>query len=290
MKIRKALVAATAFVLALTGCGGSGGSSSSSADAGKDARTTVKLGVVGTVYEDLWKPATQKLESEGIDVQFVQFADYTTPNNALNSGEIDLNGFQHETFFENDIKQNNYKITNIGYTFIVPLNLYSEKIKSVDELKDGDTVAIPDDPTNGGRALRVLQSAGILNLKPEASDLPTVADIASFNKQVEIKELKANIIASSLPDVTAGIVNDAFALDFGLGSDKVIYEDTTLDDRRYWNIVAARTSDLEDPAKVETYRKVIKAFQTDETNELFQTEFDSHFVKAGWDEDLLAGK
>ena len=101
----------------------------------KDAKV-VKLGVVGSVYEELWKPAQEKLKAEGIDLEFVQFSDYTTPNNALNSGEIDLNAFQHQIYLDTEIESYGYDIQSVGYTFIIPLNLYSEKVKSVEEIKE----------------------------------------------------------------------------------------------------------------------------------------------------------
>ena len=98
------------------------------------------------------------MADEGIDLEFVQFSDYVTPNDALANGEIDLNAFQHRIYLQSEIDNYGYEIENIGNTFIIPLNLYSDKVKSVDELKDGDTVAIPDDVTNGGRALKVLEA------------------------------------------------------------------------------------------------------------------------------------
>jgi len=248
---------------------------------------TIKLGVVGSVYEELWKPAQEKLQEEGIDLELVQFGDYNTPNNALNSGEIDLNAFQHEIFLNTDVANNGYNIEKIGYTFIIPLNIYSDKISAISDLKDGDTVAIPNDVTNGGRALKVLQAAGLINLKAEATDSPTVDDIESYNVQIEIKELAANTIPSALPDVTAAIVNGNYALDFGLKTEDAIYKDTVLDDEIYWNLIAARSEDLEDPEKAETYKKVIDAFQTEETEAIFNDNYGGYFVSVGWDQDLL---
>ena len=106
----------------------------------------------------------------------------------------------------------------------------------------------------------------------------------------EIEELKANIIPSTLADVTAGVVNGNYALDFGLKTEDAIYKDDKLDIEEYWNLIAARTEDLSDPAKVETYRKVVAAFQSDETEAVFNDQFGGYFIKAGWDQDLLADK
>ena len=281
MGFKKALaiggvVAASAVTFA--GCG-SGGD--------KSDEVTVKLGVVGAVYEDLWKPAQDKLKDEGINLEIVQFSDYVTPNNALNNGDIDLNAFQHEIYLNTEVQQYNYAIEPAGYTFIIPLNLYSNKVKSVDEIKDGDTIAIPDDLTNGGRALKVLAAAGLIELKSDASFSPTLDDIAKYNKQITIKELKANTIPSTLDDVTAGIINGNYALDFGLKTDDAIFKDTSVNEDKYWNLVAARTSDLQDESKKEIFTKVIKAFQSEETEKVFNEQFGGYFIKEGWNIDLI---
>ena len=281
MGFKKALaiggvVAASAVTFA--GCG-SGGD--------KGDEVTVKLGVVGAVYEDLWKPAQDKLKDEGINLEIVQFSDYVTPNNALNNGDIDLNAFQHEIYLNTEVQQYNYAIEPAGYTFIIPLNLYSNKVKSVDEIKDGDTIAIPDDLTNGGRALKVLAAAGLIELKSDASFSPTLDDIAKYNKQITIKELKANTIPSTLDDVTAGIINGNYALDFGLKTDDAIFNDTSVNEEKYWNLVAARTSDLQDESKKEIFTKVIKAFQSEETEKVFNEQFGGYFIKEGWNIDLI---
>ena len=301
MKLKKLFtfaLSAAILVLALTACGSSSSSSSSassdagSADTADTAETaepvTVKLGVVGSIYEDLWAPAQEALKEEGIDLEIVQFSDYVTPNNALDNGEIDLNAFQHRIYLQSELDSYGYDLQNIGNTFIIPLNVYSDKITSVDELQDGDTVAIPDDLTNGGRALKVLEAAGLIELDPEAGFNPTVDDILTYNGGITIEELKANVLPSSLPDVTAAVVNGNYALDFGLKTEEAVYQDSVLDVEEYWNLIAARTSDLEDPDKVAVYQKVVAAFQSEETEKVFNEDYGGYFVKVGWDQDLLA--
>lgn len=247
----------------------------------------VTIGVVGSIYDELWAPAKEKLKKEGINLEIKQFSDYSTPNSALNNGEIDLNAFQHQIYLDDEVKTNNYKIKSIGYTFIIPLNLYSNKVKSVKELKDGDSVAIPNDVTNGGRAIKVLESAGLIKLKDDADFSPTVDDIKKYNVKINIKQLAANTIPSALDDVTAAVVNGNYALDFGLKTDDAIFKDTSLGEEKYWNLIAARTSDLKDEAKVKLYKKVIKAFQDSETEKIFNDKFGGYFVKVGWDQDLI---
>lgn len=253
----------------------------------KSKATTLKLGVVGSIYEDLWAPAQKALKKEGINLKIVQFSDYVTPNNALANGEIDLNAFQHRIFLANEIENHKYAIQNIGNTFIIPLNLYSVKVKSVKDLKKGAVVAIPNDVTNGGRAIKVLAAAGLITLKADAGFNPTVNDIAVNNSGIVIKELAANTIPSALQDLDAAVVNGNYALDFGIKPETAIFKDTSVSDKEYWNVVAAKTSDLKDPAKVELYRKVVKAFQTKATEDVFNNTFKGYFLKVGWDEDLL---
>lgn len=300
MKLKKiiaAVLSAVILLLALAACAsqeaapsGDGQSADASGSAGTDNAepVTVKLGVVGSIYEDLWAPAKEALKAEGITLEIVQFSDYVTPNNALANGEIDLNAFQHRIYLQSEIDSYGYETQNIGNTFIIPLNLYSQKVTSVDELQDGDTVAIPDDLTNGGRALKVLEAAGLINLAASAGFNPTVDDIESYNVNIQIEELKANVLPSSLEDVTAAVVNGNYALDFGLKTEEAIYKDTVLDVEEYWNLIAARSADLEDPDKVAVYEKVVKAFQSAGTEDVFNNTFGGYFIKVGWDQDLLA--
>ena len=295
MKLKKILalvLSAAILTLALTACGSTNDNNSAQSNASEGSQTaepvTIKLGVVGSIYEDLWAPAQEALKEQGIDLEIVQFSDYVTPNNALANGEIDLNAFQHRIYLQSEIDSYGYEIQTIGNTFIIPLNLYSQNISSVEELKDGDTIAIPDDLTNGGRALKVLEAAGLITLKADAGFNPTVDDIETYHVGITIEELKANVIASTLPDVTAGVVNGNYALDFGLKTEEAIYKDTVLDVEEYWNLIAARAADLEDADKVAIYDKVVKAFQSAETEKVFNETFGGYFIKVGWDQDLLA--
>lgn len=277
------ILSAVLSALTLSACG-----SQNNASPTDENSVEIKLGVVGSIYEDLWTPAKEALKKEGIELTFVQFSDYVTPNNALANGEIDLNAFQHRIYLQSEIDNYGYEIQNIGNTFIIPLNLYSQKVSSVEELKDGDTVAIPDDMTNGGRALKVLEAAGLIELNPDAAFNPTLEDITRYTVGIEIKELKANVIPSALADVTAAVVNGNYALDFGLKTEEAIYKDSVLDVEEYWNLIAARSADLNDPDKVAVYEKVVKAFQSAETEKVFNDTYGGYFIKVGWDQDLLA--
>lgn len=280
------LTLASLLVLSLAACGG--GSGEGPGNSGGSEPVTIKLGVVGSIYEDLWTPAQESLKAENINLEFVQFSDYVTPNNALANNEIDPNAFQHRIYLQSELDSYDYEIEAIGNTFIIPLNIYSDKVSSVEELKDGDVVAIPDDLTNGGRALKVLEAAGLITLDAGAGFSPTVDDITAYSTAIEIEELKANVIPSVLPDVAAAVVNGNYALDFGLKTEEAIYKDSVLDVEEYWCLVAARSADLEDPEKREIYHKVVKAFQSEATEKVFNEDYGGYFIAVGWDQDLLA--
>ena len=208
-------------------------------------QTVVKLGVVGENNEQ-WQPVIDALAEEGVTLELVKFADYTTPNRALADGEIDLNAFQHIAFLESDIEANGYDLTPIGDTILAPLGVYSDKIDSLDELQDGDTIAIPNDATNGGRSLKVLEAAGVITVDPEAGYTPVLSDITDNPKNIQFYEVEAANTASLLPDVAAAIINGGHAVDNGLNpAEDSIYLETQSEDgdNPYVNIIVARTED-----------------------------------------------
>ena len=274
MKLKRifALVLAfAALALSLTAC------SSAKTEAGT---ATVKLGVVGGIYEDLWKPAQEALKAEGIDLQIVQFSDYVTPNNALDSGDIDLNAFQHQIYLDNEIAQYNYEIETVGYTFIIPLNLYSHKVSSVDEIQDGDTVAIPDDVTNGGRALKLLEAAGLFTLNPDKGYVPNKTDITHFNKKVQIVEAESGMLANLLLDVTAAVINggNAFTAKLDPYADSIFSENLDPKTNPYFgqlvNVIVAREADKDNPV----YKKVVAAYQTQDVAQTLKDAYKGAYV------------
>ncbi|MGN1281232.1 MAG: MetQ/NlpA family ABC transporter substrate-binding protein [Succinivibrio sp.] len=249
-------VSAVALGLSLVACGD---------DAKKDSQnsqgsslTEIKLGVVGE-HTDEWKFVAKKLEEKGIKLTLVKFADYTLPNRALNDGDIDLNAFQHKAYLREDCKSNGYNLVDVADTIISPLGAYSDKIKNLDELKEGDTVAIPNDPTNGGRALKLLEKAGVISLDASKGYLPTVRDITENSKNIKIYEVDAGNTPSLIPDVAVSIINANYATDNGLNPNKdAIYLDSTgkIDaDNPYVNVVASRVSD-KDRAEFKTIFEV----------------------------------
>ena len=139
------------LTLSLTACGATKDNNAAPADdpsAAASQDVTVRIGLTGTFNEDIWAPAAEELAQEGIHLEFVQFSNFSLPNDALNSGDIDLNAFQHHAFLENEIANYGYDITAIGDTYVVAMNVYSDKINDLSELKDGDKIAIPNDATH----------------------------------------------------------------------------------------------------------------------------------------------
>lgn len=241
-------------------------------------QTVVKLGVVGENNEQ-WQPVIDALAEEGVTLELVKFADYTTPNRALADGEIDLNAFQHIAFLESDIEANGYDLTPIGDTILAPLGVYSDKIDSLDELQDGDTIAIPNDATNGGRSLKVLEAAGVITVDPEAGYTPVLSDIIDNPKNIQFYEVEAANTASLLPDVAAAIINGGHAVDNGLNpAEDSIYLETQSEggDNPYVNIIVARTEDADN----ELYQHIVELFQTDEVAEVINTVYAGAYIPA----------
>lgn len=250
-------------------------------DSSAQEPVTVRIGLTGTFNEDIWAPAAEVLAEEGIILEYVQFSNFSLPNDALSNGDIELNAFQHHAFLENEIANYGYDITAIGDTYIVAMNIYSDKIDDLSQLKDGDKVAIPNDATNGGRAIKLLESAGILTVDPAAGASPTISDITSYNTQVEFVEVDANLVYSTLPDVTIAVINGNYALDSGLTADEALFKETEYTDNRYFGLIAARTEDAENPV----YQRIVEAYQSQYTIDIFNDQFAGFFVPA-WNLDV----
>ncbi|AKP66148.1 MetQ/NlpA family ABC transporter substrate-binding protein [Companilactobacillus ginsenosidimutans] len=218
---------------------------------------TVKVGIYGS-DDRIWKPLASKLEKQGIKLKLVEFNDYNTPNKALTQGELDINAFQNYHFMNDWNKANHGNVVSIGDTYIAPQRIYSNKIKSLSELKKGDKVTIPSDATNEDRGLRVLQQAGVIKLKK--ANMYTTKDISENKKNLKITPLDAAQTAHSLSDVAAAVVNNDVAQDANLKPEDAIYKEViNKDSKPYVNIIAT-TKDKKDN---KTYKKVVKAYQTE---------------------------
>ena len=259
-------LSASLFLAACGNAASDSASDSSTADATEPVKVT--LGVVGEVNEP-WDYVIEELkEKENIEVELVKFTDYTTPNNALAEGEIDLSSFQTEIFMDNYNRDHGTELTTIGYTVMAPLGLYSEKITSINELKDGDTIAIPNDVSNEGRALILLQTAGLIKLDTEAGLVPTTEDVVENRLNLQFQTLESNQTARALQDVTASVINSGMAVDAGFipSEDAVFLEPVTEDSKPYYNVIAALSEDVDN----EVFQTIVAYYQSEGTAKVIE--------------------
>ena len=222
----------------------------------------VKIGVVGKDTE-VWDEVITRLQEQDIYAELVTFTDYNQPNEALLSGDLQLNSFQHQRFLDNFNKEKGSNIVSIGDTVLAPLGLYSSKIKDVSEIKNGDRIAIPDDVSNGSRALILLQTAGLIKVNGQAGDDLTKDDITENPLNLEIIALDASQTARSLDDVTAAAINNGMAIDAGYipTKDSFFLEPVDDNSKPYINIIATKEENKDN----EVLKKIAQAYQTDET-------------------------
>lgn len=263
MKKFKFLAVIFAALLVFTAC-----SSSNTATTETSEVTKVRVGTVGTNEEKIWNFVKEKVAKEGIELEVVVFTDYNQPNDALANGDIELNAFQHYIFLEGYNAERGADLTPIGETLISPLGIYSQKIKDVSELKDGDTIAIPNDPTNGGRALKLLEVAGLIKVDASKGNLPTVLDIQENKLNLNILEVDASQTARSLPDVAASIVNGGMAVDAGLvpAKDAIFLEKLNASSKPYINIIVSRAEDKDS----EVYAKIVEVYRQEDTAKVIE--------------------
>lgn len=276
MKKAFALIAALAFsALALAGCGGQQGASSGASSAASGAKT-LKVGATAVPHAEILEAAKPLLEKEGITLEIVEFNDYVQPNLALNDKELDANFFQHEPYLKNFMDEHKeVKLKNAAGIHIEPMGVYSRKIKKLDELKDGATIAIPNDPTNGGRSLLLLEKAGIIKLKEGVGEKATVGDIAENKKNIKFQEVEAAQVPRTLDDVDAAVINSNFAMQVNLDptKDAMFIEDST---SPYVNIIAVREGDENRPE----IQALIKVLHSDEIKQFITEKYKGAVVPA----------
>lgn len=259
MPTSKKLVATAALALPLAlllgGCAGTGADAAGSSSGEGEV---VRIGVVGA-GDPYWETYREAAADEGIEVELVDFSEYTQPNPALAAGELDLNQFQHIIYLATYNVQADDDLQPIGATAIYPLGLYSTQYDSVEAIPEGSRVAVPNDESNQARGLLVLQSAGLIELKDGGSVFSTVADVLPESK-VEVEALDAAFTATSLPDVAAAIINNDFVEDAGLSFEDAIATDDPSDPNAfpYINIFAAKAEDADNP----TYQKLVEIYQS----------------------------
>lgn len=247
---------ALVLVLVLLGC--------SSGEGAAEDSNVVKVGVVGS-DSVVWKHVAEKAAEEDIEVEIVYFDSYPLPNAALDAGEIDLNSFQHYIYLETEVEQFDYNIEVIGETSFAPLGIYSNDLTDVADIQDGDKIVIPDDVTNGGRALLLLQEAGLITVSEEAGLTPTLKDIEN-TRGFDIVELAAANIPASLEEAPLAVINSGIARDSGLlpTEDALVLEEAAAGENPYVNVIVAQSDRADD----EVLTRIVELYQTDETKEI----------------------
>ena len=237
-------------VLVLAACGQS------------EETTKVKLGVVGD-KNDQWEYLQEELlEKENIEIELVKFTDYRQPIVSLDDGSIDMHSALTEIYMDSINEEGGYSNTTLGYTTLNPMGVFSEKIDSLDELQDDALVAIPDDVSNGSRALLLLQTAGLIELDESKGLLPTTSDITSNPKNLQFEEMAANQTARALADVDISLINNDMATDAGYvpTQDSIYLEPVAESSKPYYNVIAVQ----EDQTDNEVYKTILEYYQTDE--------------------------
>lgn len=228
----------------------------------------LKIGVTAGPHAQIFEQVKRIAEKDGLKLQVVEFSDYIQPNAALAAGDLDANSYQHKPFLDQQVKDRGYKLVSVGYTVNFPIGLYSKKVKDLKDLKEGARFGIPNDPTNGGRVLLVLQDKGLIKLKPDAGLKATPLDVVENPKKLRFVELEAAQLARSLDDLDAAAVNTNFALPAGLnpGKDAISQESAK---SPYVNVFVVREQDKDKP----WVAKLLKAYQSEEIRSFIKTEF-----------------
>lgn len=256
--------------LAVAGCGGAQKDSKA-----VDGKTVLKVGATAVPHAEILEIVKPLLAKDGIDLQVVEFSDYVQPNLAVADKELDANFFQHIPYLEKFCEERGLKLANAAGIHIEPMGVYSKKVKALDEVKSGDTVAIPNDPTNGGRALALLEKAGLIKLKDGVGVKATANDIAENSKNLKISELEAAQVPRSLEDVTIAVINTNYALEAKLvpAKDALAIEDGN---SPYVNILTVRSGDEQRPE----IQKLVQALKSPEVKKFIEEQYKGAILPA----------
>ncbi|MBS5989348.1 MetQ/NlpA family ABC transporter substrate-binding protein [Anaerococcus hydrogenalis] len=254
-----------AILVGFSSCANNDNKNEANSNSNTKEKQTIKIGVVGE-YNDVLNEVSKRYEEKtGNKVELVVFSDYNQPNEALESGDIDLNAYQHKKYLEEYNKDHKTDLVSIGNTMLAPLGIYSKKYKSLDEVKDNDEVVIPNDASNGARALFLLQDAGLIKVNGKKGDSITVTDVKENPKNLKITEVDASQTARNLDSAAIAVVNDTFALDSKIATEypALKFEDSKpTDDNPYVNIIVAK-KDRKDDKVLNDFVK--NYYQTEET-------------------------
>jgi D-methionine transport system substrate-binding protein len=229
---------------------------------------TIKIGVTPGPHAQILEAVKPIAAKNGLDIQIVEFTDYVVPNAALDAGDLQANSFQNQPYLDNQKADRGFKIESAGLTVNFPIGVYSKKFKSWDAVPQGATVSIPNDPTNGGRVLLLLQDRGVLKLKDGVGFKPSIADIVDNPKKLKLVEVDAAQTARTLEDVDAAGINTNYATQAGLDpvKDPILREDPK---GPYTNLIAVRAADKDKP----WVKVLVDSYHTPEVREFVLTKF-----------------
>ena len=232
-------------------------------------RERVKVGVTAGPHAQIMEVVKQvAAQTQGLDIDIVEFSDYVQPNAALNDGALDANSYQHQPYLDQQVKDRGYALSNAALTVNFPMGVYSKRLRKLAELKEGARIGLPNDPTNGGRALLVLQHAGLITLRPGAGLKATPIDVTKNPKRLKFVELDAAQLPRSLADLDAAAINTNYALPAGLNPEKdALFQEAAKGP--YANLLAVRTADLNKP----WVAKLIKAYHSEPVRTFIAREF-----------------
>lgn len=273
---KKILLVVLALALVLTSCAKKEGKKEDGKSTTNTENKKVVIGVSPAPHKEIAEKAKEILAKEGIELEIKEFDDYVTPNTSLQEKDIDLNFYQHIPYLDNFNKERGTKIVSLGAVHLEPMGIYSKKYKSLDELKDGDEVIIPNDATNGARALKLLEENNVIKLKADAGLEATEKDIAENPKNLKFTPVEAATIPRAYEDAAIAVINSNYALEANLSPKNDAIATEKAKGNPFANVIAAREADKDN----ETYKKVLEAFQSDEVKKYIEEKFEGEIIPA----------
>jgi len=229
----------------------------------------LRVGVTAGPHAQIGEVVKQVAAGQGLEITLIEFSDFIQPNAALDAGDIDVNTYQHRPFLASQNSMRGYKLTPVGDGVVQQMGIYSKRYTALSELPDGARVAIPNDPTNGARALLVLQAAELIKLKPGVTVTASPFDVVENPKKLKFIEIEAAQLPHSLVDVDAAAVNSAYAVQAGLSPSKDALTLESKDAEFAVVVIAAREDNKDDP-RVAGF---VKAYRSDEVKQFVETTF-----------------
>ena len=267
------IVLAGVLALGLVGCGGAASTGSSSADSKDDK--VIKIGVTPKPHKEIVDITVPLLDKEGYTVEITEFNDYVQPNTAVEEGSLDCNFFQHTPYLNEQNESRGLHLKSVAAIHLEPMGLYSKKITNIDELQDGATIALPNDPSNEARALKLLASEGLIKINE--GELVTPADITENPKNLKFNELEAAAVPRSVDDVDAAVINGNYAIEAGFDptTNAIIKEDKDSEAAKpYANILVVKEGN-EDFDKIQA---LIKALTSDEVKDFINKQYNGSVI------------